>query len=86
MKPVILACVALLPLTASTVVTAGEGICKCFPGDACWPSDREWDAFNRTVGGRLIKTVPFGWHCHDPHYDETLCEQVRSQWKHAEMQ
>ncbi|KAL5113209.1 hypothetical protein ACEQ8H_008916 [Pleosporales sp. CAS-2024a] len=54
--------------------------CKCFPGDACWPSEREWSAFNVTVGGRLVKTVPIGSPCHDPNYDEAACKQVQQQF------
>ncbi|GAB1314565.1 6-hydroxy-D-nicotine oxidase [Madurella fahalii] len=69
-------------LAASVAGTRGK-TCKCFPGDACWPSEHEWDAFNRTVGGRLIKTIPLGSPCHDPHYNEALCEEVRAQWKLA---
>jgi FAD/FMN-containing dehydrogenase len=54
--------------------------CKCFPGDACWPSRLEWDRFNTTVGGRLIQTVPLGLPCHDPHYDAALCETLQTEW------
>ncbi|KID84875.1 6-hydroxy-D-nicotine oxidase [Metarhizium guizhouense ARSEF 977] len=57
--------------------------CKCFPGDACWPTEQEWTKFNATVGGRLIKTVPLGSPCHDPHYNDRLCEQLKSSWKKA---
>ncbi|KAK6829556.1 FAD binding domain protein [Apiospora arundinis] len=41
-----------------TPTSAEDGNCKCFPGDPCWPSESEWAAFNRTVGGRLVATVP----------------------------
>ncbi|KAF2258397.1 FAD-binding domain-containing protein [Lojkania enalia] len=58
-------------------------VCKCFPGDACWPSEREWDKFNATVGGRLIKNIPLGSPCHDPTYDAALCEELTAQWKLA---
>ena len=59
---------------------AKEKTCKTFPGDADWPSEREWDHFNTTVGGRLIKTVPLGSPCHDPNYDAELCEELKSEW------
>lgn len=65
---------------SNPAVPDGQKKCKCFPGDACWPSKQEWDEFNTTVGGRLIKTVPLGSPCHDPHYDAALCETLRSQW------
>lgn len=54
--------------------------CKCFPGDACWPSEQKWRGFNATVGGRLIKTVPLASPCHYPNYDMALCEELKSEW------
>lgn len=60
--------------------------CKCFPGDACWPSQTEWSALNATVGGRLIATVPLGSPCHDPHYDEDECAYLQDQWLLAGIQ
>lgn len=60
--------------------------CKCFPGDACWPSQDEWSALNTTVSGRLITTVPLGSPCHDPYYNEEECAYLRSQWLHEEIQ
>ncbi|RYP42271.1 hypothetical protein DL767_000435 [Monosporascus sp. MG133] len=77
MKFMILSGLCLLPLA---VATTEDKTCKCFPGDACWPSKQDWDAFNDTVGGRLIKTVPLGSPCHDPNYDEVLCNELASQW------
>ena len=34
--------------------------CRCVASDNCWPNDTEWDAFNKTVGGRLIAPKPTG--------------------------
>jgi hypothetical protein len=76
---------SLLPLAVATAATKNKR-CRCFPGDACWPSEQKWDAFNSTVGGRLIKTVPLGSPCHDPHYDEALCEELKSQWQLSPIQ
>lgn len=61
--------------------TSDQRSCKCFPGDSCWPSKQNWDSFNTTVNGRLIKTVPLGSPCHDPHYDDALCETLKTEWK-----
>ncbi|KAL2259518.1 hypothetical protein VTK26DRAFT_6786 [Humicola hyalothermophila] len=55
--------------------------CKCFPGDSCWPSVRDWDALNQTVGGRLVATVPLARPCHDPHYDPVRCQVLRDGWQ-----
>jgi len=60
--------------------------CKCFPGDVCWPSTGEWNKFNATVGGRLIKTVPLGSPCHDPNYDAARCEVLKKEWQRAPIQ
>ena len=54
--------------------------CRCMPFDACWPSDTEWSKFNKSVGGRLERTIPIGSPCHDPVYDEERCEYLKSHW------
>lgn len=54
--------------------------CRCFPGDACWPTDAEWQKLNETVGGRLVVTVPLAAPCHDPTYDASTCEVLRDNW------
>ncbi|KAF4427081.1 FAD-linked oxidoreductase sor8 [Colletotrichum fructicola] len=61
--------------------------CRCFPGDDCWPTAAEWDAFNTTVGGRLIATVPIGAVCHDSSfgsYDEAKCTALQNAWGQSE--
>ncbi|KAK4159965.1 6-hydroxy-D-nicotine oxidase [Cladorrhinum sp. PSN259] len=62
--------------------------CKCYPGDRCWPSNNEWAALNRTVGGRLVSAIPPGAVCYDsfegiPTRDPAKCAQVASQWTNA---
>ncbi|KAF9262471.1 FAD-binding domain-containing protein [Marasmius fiardii PR-910] len=54
--------------------------CRKLPTDSSWPSKDVWDAFNSSVDGRLIKTVPIGSPCHDPTYDEEKCKIVRENW------
>ncbi|KAL0069621.1 hypothetical protein AAF712_003279 [Marasmius tenuissimus] len=51
--------------------------CKILPSDDAWPDQGVWDAFNTSVDGRLIKVVPDGSPCHDPEFNEDLCEAVR---------
>lgn len=60
--------------------------CKCFPGDTCWPTRDQWSSLNRTVGGRLIATVPLGQACHDPNYNAELCVSLQSKWQEAPIQ
>lgn len=57
--------------------------CRCFPGDACWPSVAEWNAFNQTIGGKLIANVPLASVCHNSEfgpYDAEKCSSLRSNW------
>ena len=58
--------------------------CRCFPRDACWPLDQDWNDFNQTLNGRLIKTVPIASACHDSHfapYDAQKCASLKSVWE-----
>ncbi|KAJ7205529.1 hypothetical protein GGX14DRAFT_458557 [Mycena pura] len=54
--------------------------CRILPGDDSWPTGEVWDAFNQSVDGRLIKTIPIGSPCHDPTYDEEQCTVIRQNW------
>lgn len=55
-------------------------LCRCFPGDACWPSQLIWQNLNSSVHGRLVATVPLGAPCHDPVYNPTICKSLQSSW------
>lgn len=74
------------PMASMRARNTTSADCKCFPGDACWPSQAEWSALNNTVGGRLISTVPLGSPCHDPYYDEEECAYLQDQWLMAGIQ
>ncbi|KAL5363006.1 hypothetical protein BJX96DRAFT_186526 [Aspergillus floccosus] len=71
-------------LLALSAVDASSS-CRCFPGDACWPSQQVWSRFNETVDGRLIATVPLGTPCHTPNYDGAVCETLREGWTQPEL-
>ncbi|KAJ7053797.1 FAD binding domain protein [Mycena amicta] len=61
--------------------------CRCYPGDACWPTTTEWTSLNTTVGGRLVATVPLAAACHDDPwatYDEAACTALQNSWLDAE--
>lgn len=73
-------------VASANKVLGGEDSCKCFPGDACWPSETQWNALNITVQGRLIATVPLGSPCHDPDYDADKCAELQSRWQYSEVQ
>ncbi|KAK1970717.1 FAD binding domain-containing protein [Colletotrichum sublineola] len=68
-------------------VRQDDASCRCYPGEACWPTTAQWDSFNQTVGGRLIATVPIGAPCHDSSfgaYDEAKCTALQNVWGKAE--
>lgn len=75
-------------VAASQSPLSATQTCRCFPGDECWPSAAEWDAFNQTVGGRLIQTVPVASPCHDSfpgvNFDNATCADIRADWIHPE--
>jgi len=60
--------------------------CKTYPGDSAWPSTTEWNYLNKTVGGRLVKTVPLGSPCHGSTYDSATCGSLREQWQAEKIQ
>ena len=70
--------VLLLAMSLASLTNANT--CRCFPGDACWPSLASWNSLNSSVGGRLIATVPLGSPCHDPNYNATECITLRDNW------
>ncbi|KAH0412222.1 FAD/FMN-containing isoamyl alcohol oxidase MreA, partial [Aureobasidium melanogenum] len=82
--------IASVTSAASVSLSAGIGTasvndtdCRCFPGDACWPSPDEWNSLNKTVNGRLIATVPLAAACHDDQYaayDEKRCAELQNSW------
>ncbi|KAM7203608.1 6-hydroxy-D-nicotine oxidase [Naviculisporaceae sp. PSN 640] len=63
--------------------------CKCYPGDACWPSQKEWNKLNSIVSGNLAVIVPPEAACHNsftgllgtiPTYDAAKCADVTANY------
>lgn len=77
------ACVAASLLA---VAQASTSACRCFPGDACWPSANTWTQFNQSIDGQLIKTIPLGAPCHAPSYDAGVCSTLKAGWELPEEQ
>ena len=47
----------------------------CIPGQSCWPSTDEWNAFNESVSGHLKPIVPWAAPCYsDPSSEQ--CQEV----------
>ncbi|KAI0844755.1 FAD-binding domain-containing protein [Daldinia vernicosa] len=83
--------VLLLPLFCASVDAAilkngsygAESPCRCFPGDTCWPTIDVWDAFNTSLGGKLIPTIPIGAPCHrdtPTGYNSDQCRNLQDAW------
>ena len=73
-------------LLSLALASPPKDVCVCLPGQACWPSSREWSCFNDTVGGRLTVIHPVGQPCHNPTFDNATCLAVignftNSTWK-----
>ncbi|KAF7560209.1 hypothetical protein G7046_g3925 [Stylonectria norvegica] len=85
MQSVLFASLLLLGNAAQASATsyAPPSSCKCFPGDACWPSQKDWARLNSTVGGRLIATVPLASPCHDPQYNAAECKTLQDEWLYS---
>ncbi|OTB13179.1 hypothetical protein K445DRAFT_76648 [Daldinia sp. EC12] len=63
--------------------SGAESPCRCFPGDACWPTIDTWDAFNTSLGGKLISTIPIGAPCHHDTaagYNSDQCRNLQDVW------
>ncbi|KAK5655587.1 hypothetical protein OQA88_5518 [Cercophora sp. LCS_1] len=63
--------------------------CKCYLGDACWPSAQSWKTLNATVGGNLVVHIPPESVCHNffngtlgiiPTYDAAKCADVAAKY------
>lgn len=81
-----------LPLLLTLATAAAEWpqhnqTCRYIPKDAGWPSQRDWQQLNATIGGRLTATVPLAHVCHDsglfPAYNETACAALREAFINA---
>ena len=65
-------------------------VCNQTPDSSCWPSDSDWAALNKTLGGALIRGVPPGSVCYpnQPNYNTAACQVALARWSdstfHAE--
>ncbi|KAF2843079.1 6-hydroxy-D-nicotine oxidase [Patellaria atrata CBS 101060] len=74
---------SILALPQSQQLESRTPRCRCFPGDVCWPSQTDWNAFNKTVGGRLIATRPLAAPCHSSSfgpYNAAECARIQAAW------
>lgn len=69
--------------TFDNTTNPSPGTCRCYPGDLCWPTVLEWEAFNETIGGRLVATTPLAAVCHYDDftaYDADACAALVDEW------
>ncbi|KZL80828.1 fad-dependent monooxygenase [Colletotrichum incanum] len=61
---------------------SAEVACKTTPFDATWPNTEEWNAFNQSLGGALLKTQPVASSCYENNpFNSTLsCDEVDENW------
>lgn len=78
---------SLLLLAASVFLVAAapeaeakRPACRHLPGDRDWPSARDWNKLNTTVGGRLIQGVPVAQVCYGVQANQAACAQLRTEW------
>jgi len=70
-------------LTASLHARDTKSSCRCYPGDKCWPTVKEWATFNKTIGGKLVATVPLAAPCHNDvwePYNNATCAALQAAW------
>ncbi|KAN0102233.1 FAD binding domain containing protein [Hyaloscypha variabilis] len=68
------------PTSQSPTTTTATGECKIYPGDALWPSDAQWQKFNDTLGGALIRGVPPARVCYPGYYNTTQCAAAKQKY------
>ncbi|KAI8634142.1 FAD/FMN-containing isoamyl alcohol oxidase MreA [Xylariaceae sp. FL1651] len=75
---------AVAVTVGNTTTPAG---CRAIPGDISWPSRADWNSLNRTVGGKLVATIPIAAPCHNtlfgqpnPLFNQDECDTLRSVW------
>lgn len=62
-------------------------LCRCLPDHECWPTRKSWEAFNKTLGGKLIATTPLASPCHLDRfesYNPEACASIQTTWSSAE--
>ncbi|KAF7125710.1 hypothetical protein CNMCM5793_002003 [Aspergillus hiratsukae] len=69
-----------IPIAAGTIV---GNDCKITPGSPSWPSQDDWLALNRSVGGNLLAVIPPALVCDQRYpasYNKTSCATVNNLW------
>ncbi|KAK6595922.1 isoamyl alcohol [Botrytis cinerea] len=83
--------ITALALSLPTLILAtcnSTQTCKITPADASWPSSADWTAFNTSISGTLIKTLPPASSCYtgNPFNSTQNCSSVQTNWNLATWQ
>lgn len=79
-----------VPTLAATPTTDSSSVpwpsYDCNPGQPCWPSVAEWEAFNTTVSGHLQATIMLGSPCFpsSPNYSNIACANVKANYNNGD--
>jgi hypothetical protein len=70
----------IFPSIYGVVAISTASNCKTTPSSADWPSVQQWNDFNATLSGALLRPPPPAAPCHQsrPEYNPTLCSQITS--------
>ncbi|KAF7176450.1 hypothetical protein CNMCM7691_002768 [Aspergillus felis] len=76
-------CLAATAVGLANNTSVSQQSCRALPGDAAWPSARDWATLNKTIHGHLIAAIPEASVCHDTPfrvYNAQACAQLQSTW------
>lgn len=70
---------------SSATAAAATRRYSCTPGAPCWPTEQDWQAFNRSISGRLQATVPWAKPCFSglsfgTAFDATQCAYIEAHY------
>lgn len=79
---------SILPSFTLATNSNSNQTCKITPEDALWPSSADWTAFNTSISGTLIKTLPPASSCYagNPFNSTQNCSSVQTNWVLASWQ
>ncbi|OSS43294.1 hypothetical protein B5807_12134 [Epicoccum nigrum] len=77
----------LVPALASASVIPSNATrsCKTTPNDSSWPSSADWNSFNNTINGSLLRTIPVASACWsgNPFGSTVPCEVATDKWSNG---
>ncbi|RAH51239.1 FAD-binding domain-containing protein [Aspergillus brunneoviolaceus CBS 621.78] len=55
--------------------TQTQSLCRCRPGEVCWPTASDWEHLNHSIDGNLQTLKPAGHVCSGDQYSKEACEE-----------